>query len=396
MSFETFDFHINQKNLAGGFATSDEEQGADGRFRKTAWEVIHDFLYDYGIACDGVTIVGTAGFTRAKLSFRHNDGVEEIFQNHKWEIAESWRIKTLQKHLAPIMIFPTGENGIFLDFFNGAGDNPPLQKALKSLRGQKDLCFPFSPGMDFDGHPVFLDAGKNILAGGVTGSGAASLACGLIVQSVCNHPENIPTLVLIDPQGIDLPVFEKLPNVYGQKIFRDVKESEEVLDELQTEILRRKNLLEEAAVKTFTEYNQIVSQTRVRMRQIVAVVYVFNSLRELFAEKLRIRKFCEKLKKLMETAKGLGISFAFFTQRPLSEQFCSALDRGFRQTLFETKIACRTSDQVFSGQLIGRKDAEYLTGNRDLLCVAENRIQHLQQYFIGREEIGRVISVVSA
>lgn len=89
MSFETFDFHINQKNLAGGFATSDEEQGADGKFRKTAREVIHDFLYDYGIACDGVTIIGTAGFTRAKLSFRHNDGVEGIFQNHKREIAES-------------------------------------------------------------------------------------------------------------------------------------------------------------------------------------------------------------------------------------------------------------------------------------------------------------------
>ena len=156
--------------------------------------------------------------------------------------------------------------------------------------------------MDFDGRPVFLDAGKNILAGGTLGSGAASLACGLIVQSVCNKPKNIPTLVLIDPQGIDLPVFEKLPNVYGQKIFRDVKESEEVLDELQTEILRRKSLLEEAAVKTFTEYNQIVSKTRVRMRQIVAVVYAFKSLRELFAEKFRIRKFCEKLKKLMETA----------------------------------------------------------------------------------------------
>ena len=174
--------------------------------------------------------------------------------------------------------------------------------ALKSLRGQKDLRVPFSPGMDFDGRPVFLDAGKNILAGGTLGSGAASLACGLIVQSVCNKPKNIPTLVLIDPQGIDLPVFEKLPNVYGQKIFRDVKESEEVLDELQTEILRRKSLLEEAAVKTFTEYNQIVSKTRVRMLQIVAVVYAFNSLRELFAEKFRIRKFCEKLKKLMETA----------------------------------------------------------------------------------------------
>ena len=175
-------------------------------------------------------------------------------------------------------------------------------EALKSLRGQKDLCFPFSPGMDFDGHPVFLDAGKNILAGGVTGSGAASLACGLIVQSVSSNPENIPTLVLIDPQGIDLPVFEKLPNVYGQKVFRDVKEAEGILDELQTEILRRKSLLEEAAVKTFTEYNQIVSKTRVRMRQIVAVVYAFKSLRELFAEKFRIRKFCEKLKKLMETA----------------------------------------------------------------------------------------------
>lgn len=156
--------------------------------------------------------------------------------------------------------------------------------------------------MDFDGHPVFLDAGKNILAGGVTGSGAASLACGLIVQSVSSNPENIPTLVLIDPQGIDLPVFEKLPNVYGQKIFRDVKESEGILDELQTEILRRKSLLEEAAVKTFTEYNQIVSKTRVRMWQIVAVVYAFNSLWEFSAEKSRIKKFCEKLKKLMEAA----------------------------------------------------------------------------------------------
>ena len=70
------------------------------------------------------------------------------------------------------------------------------------------------------------------------------------------------------------------------------------MDELQTEILRRKSLLEEAAVKTFTEYNQIVSKTRVRMRQIVAVVYAFNSLRELFCGKVSYPKILRKAQKI--------------------------------------------------------------------------------------------------
>ena len=33
MSFETFDFHIGQKNWAGAFVTSEEEQRAEGRFQ---------------------------------------------------------------------------------------------------------------------------------------------------------------------------------------------------------------------------------------------------------------------------------------------------------------------------------------------------------------------------
>ena len=92
----------------------------------------------------------------------------------------------------------------------------------------------------------------------------------------------------------------------------------------------------------------------------------------------------------MQDACSAGISFAFFTQRELAEQFCSALDWDFWQTLFEIKIACRTADQFFSTKLIGSKDAEYLTGNRDLLCFSGNKIRHLQQYYISMEEMEKI------
>lgn len=49
----------------------------------------------------------------------------------------------------------------------------------------------FSPGLDLDGTPLFLDAGKNILAGGTLGSGTASLVRDLIVQSIGSvRPKN--------------------------------------------------------------------------------------------------------------------------------------------------------------------------------------------------------------
>lgn len=73
-----------------------------------------------------------------KLVFCHCEGIFEFFQNHKWEMAEKWRVKTSQKHLAPILILPADKNTIYLDFFIGTGDKPSLIKALKSLQRQGD------------------------------------------------------------------------------------------------------------------------------------------------------------------------------------------------------------------------------------------------------------------
>lgn len=389
MSFESFDFEFDEKGLSEFFDGTEEMPKAEKGFQKIAWEVIHDFVYDYGVRFDDLTIIETTGFTRAKLFFRHNEGVLEFFQNHKWEIAEEWRVKISQKYLSPVLVLPMGENEICIDFFNGTGDKPSLQKALKGLQDQSESGFIFSPGLSLDGDPVFLDAGKNILAGGTLGSGTAALVCRLIEQSLCNLTENVPMLVLIDPQGIDLPVFEKLPNVYGQKVFREENETEEVFGELNVEISRRKKLLEESAAKTVAEYNRGVSEKK-RLRQILVIIYGFNSMWDFSENKFRISKIYEKLKILMLDACKFSISFALFTQRPLSEQFCSALDWNFWQTLFKIKVAFRTSDQFFSRQLIGRKDAEYLTGDRDLLCVSGNDIRHLQQYFISKEMRERI------
>lgn len=394
MSFENFDFEIVPIDLLKIFGGSETMPKTGKKYGNTAREVVYDFLYDYGVRSDGIEVIETTGFTRVKLVFCHSEGIFEFFQNHKWEMAEKWRVKTSQKHLAPIMILPGDEKTIYLDFFNGARNNPSLQKALKSLQRQGDSGSIFSPGLDMDGDPLYLDAGKNILAGGALGSGTASLVRDLIVQSICNAPENIPTLVLIDPQGIDLSVFERLPNVYGQNVFCDVKETEEIFEELSIEIRRRKKLMKEAAAETVAEYNRHVSRG-LRLRQIVVIFNCFNRMWDCSEEKFRIKNTYEKLKILMQDACAVGISFVLFTQRELSEQFCSALDWNLWQTLFEIKIACRTSDQFFSTKLIGSKEAEYLTGNRDLLCVSKNGIQHLQQYYISMEEIEKIKNTIA-
>ena len=389
MSFENFDFEVAQIDLSEIFDVSEKMPKIEKKYQNTAREVIYDFLYDYGVRSDGIEVIETTGFTRVKLVFRHSEGLFEFFQNHKWEIAEKWRAKTSQKHLAPIMILPGDENAINLDFFNGTGNNPSLLKTLKSLQRQGGSGSIFSPGLDIGGNPVFLQMGKNILAGGLLGSGTVTLVCALIVQSVCNLSDNIPMLVLIDPQGIDLSVFEKLPNIYGQKVFCNVKETEEVFEALNIEIGRRKKLIKEASAETVEEYNQHVSRD-LRLRQIVVIFNCFNRMWDFSEEKFRIKKTYEKLRILMQDACSAGISFAFFTQRELAEQFCSALDWDFWQTLFEIKIACRTADQFFSTKLIGSKDAEYLTGNRDLLCFSGNKIRHLQQYYISMEEMEKI------
>lgn len=394
MSLKNFDFNVAQIDLSEIFDGSEEMPKTEKKYQNTAREVIYDFLYDYGVRSDGIEVIETTGFTRVKLVFRHNEDIFEFFQNHKWEIAEKWRMKTSQKYLAPIILLPGEENTIYLDFFNGTENKPSLLKALEGLQRQGDSGVFFSPGLDIGGEPLFLDAGKNILAGGTLGSGTASLVCALIAQSVCNLSANIPMLVLIDPQDIDLSVFEKLPNVYGQKAFCDVKETEEIFEELSIEIRRRKKLMREASAETVAEYNQCVSRD-LRLRQIVVIFYGFNRMWDCSEEKFRIKNTYEKLKILMQDACAVGISFVLFTQRELSEQFCSALDWDLWQTLFEIKIACRTSDQFFSTKLIGSKEAEYLTGNRDLLCVSENKIWHLQQYYLSMEEIEKIKNTIA-
>ncbi len=256
---------------------------------------------------------------------------------------------------------------------------PTLLKWPRS-RGQLPVMF----GVDGAGETRIEDlaALPHLLVAGTTGSGKSVFLSSLI-GSLATLPQEQLELVLIDVKGLDFGRFGDLPHL-RQPVIDNAEEALAVLEELYaTEREKRKALLTTAGTNNIVDYYSVAGETD--LKQIVIVIDEFSNL--LSGDKETRSKVEDTIQQYAEIMRSFGIYMVIATQRPTAD-----IVTGRIKANLPARCAFRLVTAVDSVTILGKKGAEQLLGNGDMLYYRDGQTERLQAPLTLAEDVLAVIN----
>lgn len=240
-------------------------------------------------------------------------------------------------------------------------------------------------GEDEKHNKIYLDlceAGHLIMAG-VPRSGK-SICIRTILTSLLlkNSPEQLK-LVLIDPKKTELEVYCDLPHL-AMPILNEPKMSVAGLKWVVEEMEKRKTLFEKVDISNYSEYQNSVASTQVRIPHIVIVAEEYADI---------IRKYGDEatdlLVRIAQKGSSAGIHLVLSTVQPTIDTITGTLKANI-----QNRMAFRVASDIDSKVIIDQTGAETLKGKGDILLKQNNQITHLQGAFIDDFEITEICDYI--
>ncbi len=208
-----------------------------------------------------------------------------------------------------------------------------------------------------DDFSMDLADAPHVLVAGVTGSGKTvclhSLLCSLLLTLSTDKVQ----FALIDPKGTEFTLYERLPNLFGGKIAKNVIDAADILKALVEEMEQRNQYFVEIGVRNYDE-----ASTKKTLPRIVVVV---EELADLL---LQSRDLETPLVRLAQKARSAGIHLVLATQRPDAATFS-----GLLRSNIPIRIALRVQKHTESTIILDQKGAEALLGKGDMLVKLTDR-----------------------
>lgn len=208
-----------------------------------------------------------------------------------------------------------------------------------------------------DDFSMDLAEAPHVLIAGATGSGKTvclhSMLCSLLRTLTPNQVQ----FALIDPKGTEFSLYEKLPNLFGGQIARNIVEASDILNALVEEMEKRNQRFVQLGVRNYEE-----ASIKTPLPRIVAVV---EELADLL---LQSRDLEAPLVRLAQKARSAGIHLILATQRPDAATFS-----GLLRSNIPVRIALRVQKHTESNIILDQKGAEALLGKGDMLVKLTDR-----------------------
>jgi len=208
-----------------------------------------------------------------------------------------------------------------------------------------------------DDFSMDLAEAPHVLIGGATGSGKTVCVHTMLCSLLQTLTPSEMQLALIDPKGTEFTSYEKLPNLFGDHIARNIVDAAALLNTLVEEMETRNQYFSELGVRSYEEATNKVSLPR-----IVAVV---EELADLL---LQSRDLETPLVRLAQKARSVGIHLILATQRPDAATFS-----GLLRSNIPVRIALRVQKHTESSIILDQKGAEALLGKGDMLVKLTDR-----------------------
>ena len=286
--------------------------------------------------------------------------------------------------LAPVRLEEDGQRELprAVTFLQGYGVRRPeefdVASNWKSGRPDKSMAVPI--GVRAGNEPFVFDIhqsrhGPHGLVAGMTGSGKSEMAQSWILSMALRFSPQQVSFVLIDFKGTGLLLpFRRLPHLAGSISDLD-KNISRNLASLESELTRRKKLLDSHGVSTISDYLRLFRAGKAEE----PMPYLFLIVDEFAEFKQQFPEFMPVVDRVFAIGRTLGVHIILLTQKPGSvvDEKMSANTR-FRWCL---KVASAAD----SRDMLGTPDAAYLANpGSAYVRIGEGEIyEQIQSYWSG-------------
>jgi S-DNA-T family DNA segregation ATPase FtsK/SpoIIIE len=232
-----------------------------------------------------------------------------------------------------------------------------ILRSEKYLDSKLDL--PLALGKSISGRPFVTDLSRmpHLLVAGATNSGKSVCINAMITSILYRlHPKEIK-LILIDPKMLELSIYAGIPHL-GRPVITNPKRAEKVLSDAVNEMQTRYEKLAKAGVRNISDYNSSRKDPSEKMPYIVIVVDELADMM-IAAASTQIE---EKLTRLAQMARAVGIHLILATQRPSVDVIT-----GLIKANFPARMAFHVASKTDSRTILDANGAEKLLGNGDML-----------------------------
>ena len=252
---------------------------------------------------------------------------------------------------------------------------------------------PLMLGRDVDGKCVVIDLAKapHLLVAGSIGSGKSGVV-NLMIQSLLLYfaPDDL-NLIMFGPKYLKFKPYSTLPHLISP-IINEPKQMGLALRWAANEMNRRYALLGRARVKKLSEFNarpmdppdMTDAEGNPLPRKLPYIVIFIDELADIMTDNREMVSYV--LQVLAAKSRAAGIHIIAATQRTNTHTITGTIKNNF-----PWRIALQVTDAISSNVVIGRKGAESLLGQGDMLFKGDGEITRIQGGWVTNEKIAAVV-----
>lgn len=255
------------------------------------------------------------------------------------------------------------------------GDLLPALRCSQHTRGELPVAF----GVDAAGLPQIRDLAQlpHLLIAGRPGSGK-SMFLTTLIASLASLPSDFVEIAIVDVKGLDFARIASVPHLRKPPI-GDAEAAVRFLNDLYDEERnRRREILANAGAQGILDYYTRLGGTG--LTQIVIVIDEFSSL--LSGDRVAGSQVEDIVQRYAEVMRSFGIYLVIATQRPSAD-----IITGRIKANLPARCAFQLPTFNDSITILGRKGAEQLLGNGDMLFYRDSAIERLQAPFTTPDDI---------
>lgn len=265
-----------------------------------------------------------------------------------------------------------------------------------------EMELPIALGKTISNETFVFDLTKlpHLLMAGATGQGK-SVGLNAILTSLLykKHPAEVK-FILVDPKKVELTLFNKIERHYLAKlpdsedaIITDNTKVIYTLNSLCIEMDQRYTLLQDAMVRTISEYNAKFKARKLNPndghRFLPYIVLVVDEFADLI---MTAGKEVETpIARLAQLARAVGIHLIIATQRPSVNVIT-----GLIKANFPARIAFRVTSKIDSRTILDNAGADQLIGRGDLLYADGKEVIRVQCAFIDTPEVEAITNYIGS